>query len=182
MRELSLNILDIAENSIKAEASLIEITIDIRGEEFIIEIKDNGKGMSRELLNKVEDPFTTSRTTRKVGMGIPLFKMSAIDAGGTFEIKSKLGEGTTVIASYKIDNIDRMPLGSIEDTITSLILTKPEINYILTYSSEKEKFIFSTKEVKEMIEEIPIESFDVLEFIKGHIRENIKSINGGLNI
>ena len=182
MRELSLNILDIAQNSIKAQATLIEIEITLQSKELKITIKDNGSGMSEEFLAKVTDPFTTTRTTRKVGMGIPLFKEGAEASGGKFTITSKLGEGTKVSATYDIDNIDRMPLGSIEETIATLIHANPNIDYLFNYTVNGEAFRFCTKEVKEIMQEVAIDSYEVLDFIKEHIKENVKIINGGLII
>ena len=110
MKELSLNILDIAKNSVKADSTLIEITIDenIDKNLLTIIIKDNGCGMSSEFLNRVKDPFTTTRTTRKVGMGIPLFELAANQAGGTLDIESELGKGTCVTATFVYDSIDRL--------------------------------------------------------------------------
>ena len=104
MRELSLNILDIVENSVRAGATLIKVSVIAKDGFLTIEIADDGKGMSEEFLRSVTDPFTTTRTTRKVGMGIPLFKMAAETANGSFDIKSKLGAGTTVTAKFEIDH------------------------------------------------------------------------------
>ena len=116
MRELSLNILDIVENSVRAGATLIKVSVIAKDGFLTIEIADDGKGMSEEFLRSVTDPFTTTRTTRKVGMGIPLFKMAAETANGSFDIKSKLGAGTTVTAKFEIDNVDRAPLGNLAET------------------------------------------------------------------
>ena len=106
MREISLNILDIAQNSVKAEASKVEIGILAENNLLTIYVSDNGKGMSKEFLASVTDPFTTTRTTRKVGMGIPLFKMAAESTGGSFSIESELGKGTTTTATFVIDRND----------------------------------------------------------------------------
>ena len=124
MTEISLNILDVAENSIRAKADLIEIVIevDILADRLIVLIKDNGCGMSPEQVEQVTDPFFTTRTTRKVGLGIPFFKMAALSADGDFEIVSKEGEGTRVRAEFRLNHIDRMPLGDISGTIYTLYL------------------------------------------------------------
>ena len=115
MRELSLNVLDIAQNSISAGASEVEITVEeiSSASKMTIIIKDNGCGMDEETVRNVMDPFYTTRTTRKVGMGVPLFKMAAESTGGSFDIVSELGVGTTVTAVFGLSNIDRMPLGDI---------------------------------------------------------------------
>ena len=119
MTEISLNILDVAQNSISAGAKLIEISVvaDIKSDTLTVVIKDNGCGMDEEKLKKVIDPFFTTRTTRKVGLGIPFYKLAAENTGGTFNITSQLGLGTTVTAVFGLSHIDRMPLGDINFTI-----------------------------------------------------------------
>lgn len=178
MRELSLHILDIVENSVKANASLIEVDIEISGEFIVITVKDNGKGMDKEFLNSVIDPFTTTRTTRKVGLGIPLMKMAAENAGGSFSIESEKGVGTTLRASFLINHIDRVPLGDITETIVTLISDKTD--FIWKVSLEDKEFIFDTKEIKKELDPVPIDSVDVLVYLKSYIKENIESIIGGI--
>ena len=134
MTELSLNILDIAENSVKAGASLTEITVEVDTAQNLLEIiiRDNGCGMSEEQVKQVVDPFYTTRTTRKVGLGVPFFKESAEATGGSFSIESKIGIGTTVKASYKLDNIDRMPMGDLTATIHTLITMHEDLDFLFT--------------------------------------------------
>lgn len=180
MRELALHILDIAENSVKANAKLVTIDIDVHDNLLTIKIIDDGKGMSEEFLQKVTDPFTTTRTTRKVGMGIPLFKQAAETSGGTFEIKSQLGIGTEVKVTFQLDDVDRMPLGDIPSTATTLLY--PDCDFKWIYTIGDESFIFDTREVKEELQGIPIDSPEIIAFLKSMIKENIESINGGLVI
>lgn len=182
MRELSLNILDIAQNSVKANAGKIFISISARNGLLKISVKDNGSGMTPEFLKNVEDPFTTTRTTRKVGLGIPLFKMAAKSAGGDFKIDSKPNEGTQVTATFKIDHIDRMPLGNVGETLASLILTNPEKDFYLDYEVENRKYEFNTPDLKEFLENVPIESPEIIAYIKDTINENIKEVNGGISL
>lgn len=182
MRELSLNILDIAQNSVKVNAGKIFISINAKDEMLTISVKDNGSGMPPEFLKNVEDPFTTTRTTRKVGMGIPLFKMAAESAGGDFKITSKLNEGTETTATFQIDHIDRMPLGNVGETVASLILTNPEKDFYLDYGVEDRKYEFNTVEMKEFLENVPIESPEIIAYIKETINENIKEVNGGISL
>lgn len=181
MRELSLNILDIAKNSTKAEASLITIEVDISKKEDFIEItiSDDGKGMSEELLKRVASPFSTTRTTRKVGMGIPLFKEACEVTGGSFEITSKLGIGTTTKGNFVLSSIDRMPLGDLASTVTSLIMGDPQIDFNLKLKSDKSEFNFDTREVKEMLEESDLSSPEVIMYLNDYLKENIKKIFGG---
>ena len=181
MRELALNILDITENSVKAGATLVEIDIIAEGNLLTIRIKDDGCGMDEEFLNKVTDPFTTTRTTRKVGMGVPLFKMAAEQAGGTFSIKSTKGVGTEVVATFEIDNIDREPLGNIADTMTTLLSDEIPTDYVLTVSVNGNQFDLDTRELKEQLNGISISEPQVLLFVRDMINENIKEI-GGANL
>lgn len=180
MRELSLHILDIVENSVKANATLVQVDIEVKDGYLYITVVDNGKGMSEEFLAKVVDPFTTTRKTRKVGLGIPLIKQSAELAEGEFSITSKLGEGTTVRTSYKLDSIDRVPLGDVPETITTLLY--PDVEFVWRYAVNGEEFIFDTREVKEELQGVPIDSPEILVFLKSLLKENIDSINGGITI
>ena len=181
MRELALNILDITENSVKAGATLVEIDIIAKGNVLTIRIKDDGCGMDEEFLSKVTDPFTTTRTTRKVGMGVPLFKMAAEQANGTFSITSEKGKGTEVIATFEIDNIDREPLGNIADTMTTLLSDEIPTDYLLKVSVDGNQFDLDTRELKEQLNGIPISEPQVLLFVRDMINENIKEI-GGANL
>ena len=137
MTEISLNILDVAQNSVRADATLIAIRVEVDTVKDLLTvvIKDDGCGMTKEQIKKVEDPFFTTRTTRKVGLGVPFFKMAALSAGGSFEILSTPGEGTTVEAVFGLSHIDRMPLGDINSTIHTLITMNTHIDFVYTYAS-----------------------------------------------
>ncbi len=183
MRELSLNVLDIAQNSVSAGASLIEIFLaaDTRADCMSIEIKDNGRGMSEDFLKRITDPFTTTRTTRKVGMGIPLFKYSAESAGGSFSIRSQKGAGTAVKASYKISHIDRMPLGDMESTLTTLISMSPDIDFVFKADIDGTEAALDTREMREVLgDEAELNNPEILDFIKNYIKENISVLYGGI--
>lgn len=178
MRELALNILDIAENSVKAKATLVTISVVAEGNLLSIAIDDDGCGMDEEFLKRVEDPFTTTRTTRKVGMGVPLFKMAAEMAGGTFEIKSEKGVGTKVLATFQIDNIDREPLGNLADTMVALLSDDKPTDFLLIVSVDGNKFEFDTRELKEELDGVPVSEPEVLIFVRDMINENITQIGG----
>jgi len=182
MRELSLNVLDIAQNSITAGASLVEIELNIfeLEDRFEIVIRDNGKGIEEEFLNKITDPFVTTRTTRKVGMGLPLFKYSAEQSGGRFEITSKVGIGTVVKGVYIISSIDRMPLGNIEDTLITLIISSNKVDILFSVKSDRGNGYLDTREIKKVLDGVPIDSIEVIEFIKNYIKENLSYLYGGL--
>jgi len=180
MKELSLNILDIVENSIKAQAKNIELTIieDDSKDVLQIEVKDNGVGMDNELLQKVFDPFVTSSNNKKVGLGLPLLKLEAESCGGGVFIESKVGVGTTVKVCFKKSHVDTPPLGDLPSTIVSIIATHPEINFKYTHVVNGKKFEISTEEIRRICEETictPI----VLSGIKNFLEEQIKALHGG---
>ncbi|MDY4558888.1 MAG: ATP-binding protein [Eubacteriales bacterium] len=178
MRELALNILDIVENSVKANATLIEIDVSAKDNLLTVSVKDNGKGMSEEFLSKVTDPYTTTRTTRKVGLGLPLLKMEAEMCGGRFSISSKLGVGTIVATDFQIDHIDRPPLGDLGETMSTLLSGEDNVDYVLTYSVNDVGFTLDTRELKAELDGVPISEPEVLLFVKNYIRENISQIGG----
>ncbi len=173
MRVLSLNILDIAQNSIAAGASLTTIAVkeDTVKKELLIGIYDNGKGMTPEQVENVQDPFFTTRTTRKVGMGIPLFKMAAEQTGGSFKIESELGVGTRVEALFKTDSIDFTPLGDMEATISTIVSMNEDKDFIYTRSVDEREFSFSSAEIKQVLEGVPLSEPSVIMWIEGHIKE-----------
>lgn len=181
MKELSLNVLDIAENSIEAGASLIKIAITIKGDLMSIVIEDNGRGMSEEELRVVDSPFFTTRSTRKVGMGVPLFKRVAENTGGNFSISSTKGLGTKVFAEFKLNSEDRLPLGDISATMCAL-LSEPEIEYEFSYSIDDQSYEFKTVEYKRERGYDRLDLPETLLLIREEIKMNIYNINGGLNI
>lgn len=184
MRELSLHILDIAQNSVTAGARNVSIliTTDTQKDEMLIEIVDDGKGMSEELLERVTDPFVTSRTTRKVGMGIPLFKQAAEAAGGDFKICSVLGKGTTVTARFRISHIDRQPMGELEETMAVLIGGSPEVDLSLQARHNGRGFEINTRNMRELLDGVPLNAPEVLKWTREYIREKIDDLYGGAEI
>jgi hypothetical protein len=178
MKDLSLHILDIVQNSISAKATFIEISIDENHEAntYFVRIKDNGKGMPKEMLEKVTDPYVTSRTTRKVGLGLPLLKMNAERTGGNLKISSEEGKGTEVEAEFINDNIDRLPLGDIAGTIVILASANPTIEFIYTHTVDGEQYIFDTREIKEALEDISINDVHIFKYLKEMINENLQEI------
>lgn len=178
MNELSLHILDICQNSIKANATLIQISIleDLSSNLFLIQIEDNGKGMNQTTLSQVSDPFYTTRTTRKVGLGISLFKMAAEMAGGEFNITSTEGQGTCVTATFEHNHIDRAPLGNIEDTLMILMLNEAGIDIRYEHKYNDLTYVFDTKEIKDVLGDIPLSNHDVVLWIKEHINQGMTTI------
>lgn len=180
MTELSLNILDVAENSVKAGAPLTKIVVKANTNENLLTIiiDDNGCGMSEEQVKKVTDPFYTTRTTRKVGLGVPFFKEAAEATGGSFLIVSKQGVGTTVTASFVLNHIDRMPMGDLTATMHTLITMHEEKDFIFTYTVNDNSFTLDTRQLKEILGEISFKEFEVSNYIKDYLKENITSVTG----
>ncbi len=178
MNDLSLHLLDIVQNSISAGATLIEIDVDeqIADDLLAISIADNGKGMTPEQVEKVTDPFFTSRTTRKVGMGIPLFKQSAEQSGGKLTITSTVGVGTRVEATFQYNHIDRPALGDIPNAVCLLVMSNPVIDFLYKHSVNDDSYIFDTREVKEALGGISINDLKVVPLINEMIEENVKNL------
>ncbi len=182
MRELSLNILDIAQNSIAAGASLISIDVaeDTVKNELLISVSDNGCGMTDEQVSSVLDPFFTTRTTRKVGMGIPLFRLAAEQTGGRLSIESEKGKGTTTSALFKTDSIDFTPLGDVTSTVVILISMNTDRNFVYTRSRDGESFSLATAEMKEILGGVPLNEPEVVEWMKDYINEQTNILLGGV--
>lgn len=180
MRELALNILDVAENSLRAKATKIQIDVDVADDTIRIAVADNGRGMSEEFLSRVADPFTTTRTTRKVGLGLPLIKMEAEMSGGSFGITSEVGVGTTVTTTFGRNHIDRPPMGNLAETLVALLPDLGETRLIFSYRAFGKCFTLDTDEVKQQLDGVPIDAPDILVFLRDMTEENIATINGGI--
>lgn len=181
MTEISLNVLDVAENCIRADASLVEISClaDTASDRLTVVIKDNGCGMSGEKLKAVTDPFFTTRTTRRVGLGVSFFKLSAELTGGSFGIESQEGVGTVVTAVYVISSIDRMPLGDMPSTIHSLVTLNLSVDFVYTYTVDGSSFTLDTREFREILGDVPFDSGEVSAYIKEYLDENTAAVNAG---
>jgi hypothetical protein len=184
MREVALHILDICQNSVTAKADFIHIGIDINEDMdlMVIIIKDNGCGMNRDLLKRVTSPFTTTRTTRKVGLGIPLFKAGCEATGGSFLITSAVNIGTTVRAEYHLSHIDRPPLGELAETLHLLFTGSPEINFVFECTYLQNTFDINTKEIKDTLQGVPLNNSDVSVWLLEYIRDGLKELFGGKQI
>lgn len=177
MKEISMHILDIAMNSIKADASLLEIKIEDskKYNRLTISIADNGKGMSGDVIKRVTNPFYTSRTTRKVGLGLPMLKEACERCRGYLKIESKIGFGTTIFCYFERDNIDRAPLGNMGETIMTIINSADNCELIYTHITDAGSFVFSTEEIKSILEGMDINDTNVLIWIKEYINENVNA-------
>ena len=184
MKEISLNILDVAQNSLRANATEINILVffDTAADRLTVSIKDNGCGMSQEFVSRVLDPFTTTRTTRRVGLGLPLFRQSALEAGGDLSIESREGKGTEVAAWFRTSHIDRMPLGDLAVTVTTLLNANDSVRYILVYRVDDREFVFDTEQAKKILQDVPLSAPEVAAFLEDYIKQGINSTNGGNEI
>ena len=184
MKELSLNILDIAQNSVKAKATKVEILLDETAELLTVAIRDDGCGMDPDFLAAVTDPFTTTRTTRNVGLGIPLFKLASEQTGGSFSISSRdekrfpLDHGTETKASFYKTNIDYTPLGDVISTVTVLIQGAPEIRWIYRHSLPGGEVSLDTDELKAVLGDVPLSEPEVIAWIASYLEEQYAEAGG----
>ena len=182
MKELSLNNLDIAKNSVKARAKNIFIKLTETDETLTLSIEDDGCGMSEEMVQNVTDPFCTTRTTRKVGMGIPLLKLAAEQTGGSFEIASVSetvnpgNHGTTVKAVFFKNHLDFTPLGDVVSSITVLIQGSPDIEWKFEHTTPKGSVELDTKELREILGDVPLDNYEVIKWIEDYLNEGYASI------
>lgn len=178
MEDLSLHILDIVENSITAGANRVELRIleDLGKDIFSIEIKDNGKGIRKDTLEKVTDPFYTTRKTRNVGLGLSLLAQSAKEADGNISIKSEEGIGTTIYVCFKHSHIDRKPFGNIADTLIVLISGNPDIDFFYEHRMDENLYSIDTGKIRPELEGVPINYPGVIELIKKDMQAGLEKI------
>ena len=177
MKELSLNVLDITKNSVKAGASLIHISLVEVGNLLTMTITDNGCGMKPEVVETVMNPFYTTRTTRKVGMGVPLLMLAAEQTGGTVTIESRHEEdhpedhGTVVTATFHTDHIDFTPIGDLVSTMETLIMGSPEIDFTFVHDANGHRVELDTRQLREVLGEVPLDSYEIIQWIGDFLRE-----------
>jgi len=178
MEELCYHIIDIVQNSISANSKNIKIKLkeSDKGDLILIEINDDGKGMDAETLKNVQDPFYTTKSGKKVGLGIPLLKETAIHCEGSFKMESRVGKGTLVRAIFKKSNIDVPPIGEVKDTILTSIVGNDPCDIDITYENDNGCFNISTKEIKEQIGDLHITHPDVMRFLKEFIDKGISDL------
>lgn len=183
MNEISLYILDLVQNSIEAGASLVKIEIveDLKEDIFTITIEDNGIGIPKEVIDKVTDPFYTTRKTRKVGLGLSLAKQLAMDCEGSFTIE-RLERGTKIVLKMKHSHIDRPPLGNITETLLALISGAPDVDFTFCYRNNQNEFTFDTRSIREVLgHDIPLNTLSVLNFIRSQLESGLSNLTGGVN-
>ncbi len=177
MKELSLNILDIAENSVKAGANLTTIEIIEVGDTLTLTITDDGSGMTDEVIKSVTNPFYTTRTTRKVGMGLPLLKLESEMTGGNLTVVSRHidkypeNHGTKVSAVFFKNHIDCTPLGDVTESIVTLIHGHPDTDFLFIHKMDEKQVSLDTRELREVLEDVPLNTFEVIEWIRDNLKE-----------
>ncbi len=173
MREISLHILDIAQNSVVANATLVEITVDENEEAdtLTVSVKDNGKVMDEDMVKRVVDPFTTGRTTRKVGLGIPLIKLAAENTGGTLSLESEPGVGTILTAVFGLNSIDRQPLGDMAETMLGMVTSYENVDFLYLHKVNEKEFSFDTREIKKILGDVSLKEPEVYMWLSGYLKE-----------
>jgi hypothetical protein len=186
MREIALHLLDLAENSVSAGARTVEITVceDLRADRLSASIQDDGRGMDPETLQKVTDPFYTSRTTRKVGLGIPLLKAAAEESNGALDITSQLGIGTRLNVNFQHSHIDRMPLGNLGSTFLALLVAHPDTHWIFRYTARgsvvEDSFEFDDRPIKETLDGLPLTQPEVLKYLRQTLEDGLSETRKAL--
>jgi len=182
MRELALHVLDLVQNSLRAGASLIEIEITESTDldQLTITVRDNGCGMDEELREKVLDPFTTTRTTRRVGLGLPLMQMAAQQAGGSIAVDSAPGKGTVVKAVFQHSHIDRMPLGDMAGTVLSVIISNPDIDLVYKHRVNGREWELDTRLIKAEVGEEALGLPAVIDWLRSYLEEGQNYLYGGV--
>jgi hypothetical protein len=177
MIELALHILDISQNSLRAGANLVEITLieDIKKDRLTIRIKDNGCGMNALEIEKALDPFYTTKKVRRIGLGLPMLKQAALQTEGDFIIESEPGKGTFISAEFRHSHIDRQPTGDVAGAIIALVLEKPETDIIFIYRRDSFEYVLDTREIRGTLGSVPLNNMDVIGYIRDSIREGMSS-------
>lgn len=180
MKDISLHILDIAQNSVSAQAKNIVIDIheDSGKDKLSILIQDDGRGMAPEIVQRVTDPFYTTRTTRKVGMGLSLFKQNAQQTGGDLTVESEPGKGTIIKTHFVLSHLDRPPLGDMPGVMMILVGGTTGIEWYYKHRVDDKEYVFDTREVKEALDGMEISEPSVMKYLKDMIRENLQELRG----
>ena len=178
MEDLSLHILDIVENAVSAKAKRIEILVteEPKEDRFVVEITDDGIGMDEEVSRKAIDPFFTTRTSRRVGLGLSLMAQAAQEAGGMLRIESELGKGTKVTAIFQYHHIDRKPLGNMIETMITLFLGNPELNFSYTHQKEGKSYVLKSQMLNERFKDRSLTDPEVIQWLRKHLKEGLAQI------
>jgi hypothetical protein len=178
VKEIALHVLDIAENSVTAGAKQVRILVqeDVANDRLLLVVEDDGRGMDEDLLKRVVDPFVTTRTTRKVGLGIPLLKAAAEACNGYLRIHSNPGKGTRIEVSFQRSHIDRMPLGDLAGTMLALVVGFAGVMWLFTYRANGTLFEFDSQQIREELGEVPITEPSILTFVREFLEEGVNHV------
>lgn len=178
MLEISLHILDIVENSLRAGAGKVWITLreDPDADLLTLTIEDNGSGMEKEMLGKITDPFFTTKKVRKIGLGIPLLAQAVEATGGTLSLESQPGAGTKVRGSFKLSHLDRQPLGDIAGTLVTLIAGNPTRDFIYRHQRRDREFVLDTRQIREEIGTLAINNSEVINFLRNYVQQGLQEL------
>ena len=176
MEEICAHILDITANAVTAGAAHVAVTIeaDRKNNLLSVRFKDDGKGMDEEMVKRVVDPFFSTKKGKKVGLGIPLLKGTAETCGGKFSLTSKPGEGVDISVSFQLDHPDLPPLGNLKDTIIVLVIGNPEVDFSFSYTVDGKNFSLYTREIREIIGEVPINHPEIVKFLTEYLDEKLQ--------
>jgi hypothetical protein len=182
MRELALHILDLVQNSIEAGATRVtlEIIEDSKADTLTIRVSDNGRGMDADTQRRVIDPFVTTRTTRRVGLGLPLIDMSTKRCEGYLRITSAIGEGTAVEAVYQHSHWDRPPLGNMVETVKSILIGNPEMDFTYHHKVDNAEFTLESREITDTLGDMPLTHPDVILWLNEYLAANVANLYGGV--
>jgi hypothetical protein len=182
VRELALHLLDIAENSVAAGAQTVVVTVeeDTRSDRLRLSVEDDGKGMDEEMAGMVTDPFVTTRTTRKVGLGIPLLKAAAEACNGWLRITSQVGKGTRLECEFQRSHIDRMPLGDVAGTMLALVVGAPQIHWVYRHRVNGDEFVFDDQPIKDELGELPLTEPEILSFVRETLQQGVANVQASL--
>jgi len=181
MHELSLHVLDLVENSTGAGADKVTVLVEENAVQDVlrIRIEDNGRGMDQSMLARIRDPFVTTRTVRKVGLGIPLMDMTTRMCDGALQIESTPGEGTTVDAFWRLGHLDRPPLGDMAATLKTILVMNPEVHFRYRHTVGEKAFALDSAEIRTALGDLPLTQPEVLDWIDGYLKENLSILYGG---
>ncbi|NLO35913.1 MAG: ATP-binding protein [Clostridiaceae bacterium] len=182
MRELAEHLMDLVQNARRARARHIEMSITAlpESDQLILKVQDDGSGIRPDLLAKVTDPYATSRTTRPVGLGLPLLKEQCEQTGGHMKIRSLAQMGTTVEAVLGLRHIDRLPLGDIGGTMVLLVMDDPDQEYRLVLKSPRGCLDLATADLRRQLQEVPLHDMAVLDWLAAYVKEQQETIFGGV--
>ncbi len=173
LEELSDHLMDAAMNSVRAGAKNIALSVVADGTKgrLTMSIADDGTGMTEEMVRRASDPFYSTKTGRKVGLGVPLLKGVADLCSGEFHIRSRPGKGTEIEVALPLDHPDLPPLGDVKETMLLLSVSNPGVKFSFRYDANGREFLLDTGEIAKLLGEVPINHPEVIAFLRRYVRD-----------